>query len=98
MAFSEKDLAAQQAQIQALEDELSRLNAQYDAQIKSLGFSENELHEALNAELLPELQKIMSEAQDKAKREGAARAAQGTPTQATGAKAPGAGRRGAVRL
>ncbi len=98
MAFSDKDIHAQEQQLQVLSDELSRLNTQFDAQMKGLGISENDLLATLNTEMSSDLQKMMSEAQDKAKREGAARAAQGTPAQGTGAKAPGTGRRGVVRL
>ncbi len=98
MAFSDKDLQAQEQQLQMLNDELSRLNTQFDAQLKGLGISENDLLATLDAEMSPDLQKMMSEAQDKSKREGAARAAQGAPAQGTGAKAPGTGRRGVVRL
>jgi septal ring factor EnvC (AmiA/AmiB activator) len=98
MTFSDKDLHAQEQQIQILKEELSRLNTQFDAQLKGLGVSENDLLATLNTELPPEVQKMMSEAQDKAKREGAARAAQSAPAPVTGAKAPGTGRRGVVRL
>lgn len=98
MTFSDKDLHAQEQQLQMLGEELSRLNTQFDAQIKGLGISENDLLATLDSEMSPELQKMMSEAQDKSKREGAARAAQGAPTPSTGAKAPGTGRRGVVRL
>jgi septal ring factor EnvC (AmiA/AmiB activator) len=98
MAFSDKDLHAQEQQIQILKEELSRLNTQFDAQLKGLGISEDDLLAALDTELPPELQKMMSEAQDKAKREGAARSAQSAPAPVTGAKAPGTGRRGVVRL
>ena len=98
MAFSDKDLHAQEQQLQALSDELSRLNTQFDAQLKVLGVSENDLLTTLNAEMSPDLQKMMSEAQDKAKREGEARAAQSAPAPGTGAKTPGTGRRGVVRL
>ena len=98
MAFSDKDLHAQEQQIQILKEELSRLNTQFDAQLKGLGISDKDLLATLDSELPPELQKMMSEAQDKAKREGSARAAQGAPAPVTGAKAPGARRRGVVRL
>lgn len=98
MAFSDKDLHAQEQQLQILQEELSRLNTQFDAQLKGLGISEDDLLAAQDTELPPELQKMMSEAQDRAKREGAARVAQGAPAPATGAKAPGSGRRGVVRL
>ena len=98
MAFSDKNLHAQEQQLQVLSDELSRLNTQFDAQLKGLGVSEDDLRAALNAEMSPDLQKMMSEAQDRAKREGAARAAQSAPAPNTGAKTPGTGRRGVVRL
>ncbi len=98
MAFSDKDLHAQEQQLQTLNEELSRLNTQFEAQLKGLGISENDLLTTADAETSPDLQKMMSEAQDKAKREGAARAAQGAPAPAAGAKTPGSGRRGVVRL
>lgn len=39
MAFTEQDFEAQQAQLRQLEDELSRLDAQLDAQMKAAGVS-----------------------------------------------------------
>lgn len=99
MAFTEKDLEAQEQQLQNLQEELSRLNSQFDSQMKTLGLTEEELKAALEGEIPAEVEKLMAEAQDKAKREGASRAAQSTPTSASsGGRAPGAGRRGAVRL
>ena len=98
MTFTEKDFAAQQQQLQALEEELSRLDSQFEAQMKTLGVGPDALNTDQDSALAPEVHKLMQEAQDKAKREGAARAAQNTQAPAAGTKAPGAGRRGAVRL
>ena len=37
MAFTEKDMQAQEEQLNALKDELSRLNQKFDAQLKGMG-------------------------------------------------------------
>ena len=37
MAFTEKDMQAQEEQLSALKDELSRLNQKFDAQLKGMG-------------------------------------------------------------
>ena len=40
MAFTEKDMQAQEEQLNALKDELSRLNQKFDAQLKGMGLTE----------------------------------------------------------
>lgn len=100
MAFTEQDFEAQQAQLRQLEDELSRLDAQLDAQMKAAGVSGADLAAVDTATLPPEVAKAFTQAQENVKREGEARASRCTTaaTATTSAKIPGAGRRGAVRL
>ncbi|MDY0273956.1 MAG: hypothetical protein RBR42_00765 [Desulfomicrobium sp.] len=99
MAFTEKDFQTQQEQLHMLQDELSRLDALFDTQKKALGLTENDLDALLQEDIPADVQQFMAQAQDKAKREGAARAAQSTPvTNTKSTKAPGAGRKGAIRL
>ena len=98
MAFTQKDFEAQEQQLQTLKDELSRLDVQFAAHLKTLGLTEADLKTALEGDIPPDVQQMMSEAMDKAKREGQARSAQSSPAASSGGKAPGAGRRGAVRL
>ncbi|GAB1409647.1 hypothetical protein MASR1M90_08010 [Desulfovibrionales bacterium] len=99
MAFTEKDFQAQQEQLRLLNDELSRLDALFDTQMSALGLTEKDMDALLKDNIPADVQQLMAQAQDKAKREGAARAAQGSPTPSTsGIKAPGAGRKGAIRL
>ena len=43
MAFTEKDMQAQEEQLNALKDELSRLNQKFDAQLKGMGLTEDDL-------------------------------------------------------
>ena len=43
MAFTEKDMQAQEEQLSALKDELSRLNQKFDAQLKGMGLTEDDL-------------------------------------------------------
>ena len=43
MAFTEKDMQAQEEQLSTLKDELSRLNQKFDAQLKGMGRTEDDL-------------------------------------------------------
>ena len=89
MAFTEKDLQAQDAQLEALKDELSRLNQKFDAQLKSMGLTET---------MPPEVEALVAKAKEEARRAGEARKAQAALNKPSSGKAPGAGRRGVVRL
>ena len=53
MAFTEKDMQAQEEQLSALKDELSRLNQKFDAQLKGMGLTEDDLkqQEAMTPEV-----------------------------------------------
>lgn len=96
MAFTEKDFQKQKDDIARLSDELSRLNSIFAEQKKALGLSEDEAVTVDAAEITPELEQAMNEAEAKAKREGEARAAQ-AKLAATSTPA-GHARRGAVRI
>lgn len=43
MAFTEKDMQTQKEQLNTLRDELSRPNQEFDAQLKSMGLTEDDL-------------------------------------------------------
>lgn len=98
MAFTEKDFENQQEQLRQLEDELSRLNAQFDVQMKAGGIAAADLDAIDMATLPAEVRTAFDAVQQAARREGEGRAAQARPAATGAAKAPGAGRRGAVRL
>jgi polysaccharide deacetylase 2 family uncharacterized protein YibQ len=75
------------------------MNARFEAQLKEMNVSEAELKNLDQENIPAEVRQLLDEACAKAKREGQARAAQAAPSAAgTTDKAPGAGRRGVVRL
>ena len=94
MAFTEKDMQAQEEQLNALKDELSRLNQKFDAQLK--GITEDDLKQ--QEAMTPEVEALVAKAKEEAKRAGEARKAQASLDNRPSGKAPGAGRRGVVRL
>lgn len=85
--------------IEQLTNELSRLNMNFDDLLKKSGFTEKDLANLDASVLTPELRAEFDKSVEKAKREGAARAAQIEADTSTGsAGTPGAGRKGAIRL
>lgn len=99
MAFTEQDFEEQQEQLRQLEDELSRLNAQFDAQMKAGGFAPADIDSIDTAGMPAEVRAAFEGAQEAARRDGANRAGQARgASSASSARTPGAGRRGAVRL
>ena len=96
MAFTEKDMQAQEEQLSALKDELSRLNQKFDAQLKGMGLPEDDLKQ--QEAMTPEVEALVAKAKEEAKRAGEARKAQASLDNRPSGKAPGAGRRGVVRL
>ena len=68
MAFTEKDMQAQEEQLSALKDELSRLNQKFDAQLKGMGLTEDDLKQ--QEEMTPEVEALVAKAKEPA---------QGTP-------------------
>ncbi len=100
--FTEQDSARQDAAFAELKQEFSRLEKQEQALRKAAGLSEDGGELVDEASLPPEVRKALEEAKARAKREGAARAAQyanGTSASqaADGAVKPGARRQGVVR-
>ena len=93
MAFTEKDMQAQEEQLSALKDELSRLNQKFDAQLKGMGLTEDDLKQ--QEAMTPEVEALVAKAKEEA---GEARKAQASLDNRPSGKAPGAGRRGVVRL
>lgn len=96
MAFTEKDLQDQEAQLEALKDELSRLNQKFDAQLKNMGLTEDDLKR--QEAMTPEVEALVAKAKEEARRAGEARKAQAALNKPSSGKAPGTGRRGVVRL
>ena len=98
MAFTEQDLKNQQQEITRLADELSKLNAMFAEQKKMLGLSPDEPVTVSESEMTPELKRAMDDATERAKREGAARAAQAKAASSSGSTCSGRGRRGAMTV
>ncbi len=97
MAFTEKDFTEQQQAVADLEEEFSRLNAQFEAMLKEGGLSSDDLKKALAEKLSPEVQSAINAAKKEASRAGSARAAQGGGSFKTASTA-GRGRPGVIRL
>ena len=68
MAFTEKDMQAQEEQLSALKDELSRLNQKFDAQLKGMGLTEDDLKQ--QEAMTPEVEALVAKAKEEAKRAG----------------------------
>lgn len=98
MAYTQKEMERQMVEFSAIVEEFSRLQSMEAQLRKAAGMVEGEASVDMN-NLPPDMKQAMAEAQDAAKRAGAARVAQTTVSENphTGA-APGAGRRGVVRL
>lgn len=96
MTMTQKDFEAQEAQFSALKEEFSRLNQKFDAQLKDMGLTEADLKEPVQA--TPEVEAMIAKAKEEAKRAGEARKAQAEMDKPSAGRAPGAGRRGVVRL
>jgi hypothetical protein len=75
MPFTEQDLAAQASQLEQLKAELFRLDGIYEKQLKTLGFSEDELRNFEPEKIPTEVKKLMEEAKQTAKRAGESRTA-----------------------
>lgn len=96
MTMTQKDFEAQEAQFSALKEEFSRLNQKFDAQLKDMGLTEADLKEPVQT--TPEVEAMIAKAKEEAKRAGEARKAQAEMDKPSAGRAPGAGRRGVVRL
>ena len=101
--FTEQDSARQDAAFAELKEEFSRLEQQEKAMRKAAGLPEDGGAPIDEASLTPEVRQALDEAKARAKREGAARAAQyanGTSAAqaAGGAPKPGGRRQGVVRI
>ncbi len=98
MAFTEKDLDAQIVAFNALKDEFSRLEAAGEQMKKNLGFAAEDLVIDYDS-LSPDMKGLVAQAEESAMKFGAQRAGQTSNAQnSTQGKAPGAGRRNAIRL
>jgi hypothetical protein len=100
MSMTQHDIGAMNKEIDAIADEFSRLNSIFDAQLKALGITENDLKKVDANNPPPELKAQMSQAIAAAKRAGEERA--GQARTASAAKSGGQGnsrlRAGAIRL
>ena len=99
MAFTEEDLLEQEKELDALKDELSRMNARFDGMLKDFGVSPDDLHKAMQEKRSPELEEAVQAAREEAERAGKTRAAQARRAEKPVADKPAPrGRPGAVRL
>jgi ElaB/YqjD/DUF883 family membrane-anchored ribosome-binding protein len=98
MAFTEQELREQEQAVEALKEELSRLNAQFDGLLKDAGLSPDDLAAARKEDLTPEMARMLEQAKEEAARAGQARAAQFQAGTAPTARGSGRGRPGAVRI
>lgn len=96
MAFTEKDMQAQEEQLNALKDELSRLNQKFDAQLKGMGLTEDDLKQ--QEAMTPEVEALGRQSEGRGQARRGSRKAQASLDNRPSGKAPGAGRRGVVRL
>ena len=88
----------QEKTLEALKDELSRLNARFDGMLKDIGASPEDLRKSMQAKRSPEEEKALQEAMAAAEREGKSRAAQAKGAEKHSAKPASRGRPGAVRI
>ncbi|MDR2891998.1 MAG: hypothetical protein LBV80_02780 [Deltaproteobacteria bacterium] len=99
MASAEQERLNKQAQaLTTVQDEFSRLNAQFDGMLKESGLSMAELQASLQEKPAPELARLLDQAKAEATRAGAARAAQFAPAASETGKSAGRGRPGAMRV
>jgi hypothetical protein len=98
MDFTEKELREQELALEAVKEELSRLNAQFDGMIKDAGLSPDDLKKSLEEQRSPEEKKFLEQARAEAARAGQSRAAQAGTAPADPARSAGRGRLGAVRI
>jgi ElaB/YqjD/DUF883 family membrane-anchored ribosome-binding protein len=97
MAFTEKELREQEQAVEALKEELSRLNAQFDGMLKDAGLSAEDFAAAREEDLTPDMARLLEQAKEEAARAGRARAAQ-FQVETAPARSAGRGRPGAVRI
>ncbi|MCL2029108.1 MAG: putative porin [Deltaproteobacteria bacterium] len=86
---------SQEQALEAVKEEFSRLNAQFDGMLKESGLSSGDLKAALEKKHSPELDKLLDQAKAEAVRAGQARKAQADAAQAPSA---GLGRPGTVKI
>jgi uncharacterized coiled-coil protein SlyX len=76
MDFDEEQLARQEKTLAELREEFSRLNGLFDAQLKAVGLTVDELKKTDPDQAEPEVKKLLAQAQEQAQRAGQARAGQ----------------------
>jgi peptidoglycan hydrolase CwlO-like protein len=98
MPVTEKDLEAQQLQIEQLGNELARLDGIFADALKAAGVTEAELKKLDPDNQPPEIKKLLDEANSAAKRAGEerTRAAKSQQQQAAPSSAPRSRRGGAI--
>jgi hypothetical protein len=98
VAFTEKELREQELAIEAVKEEIARLNVQFDGMLKDAGLSRAELKASLEGKRPPELDKLLEKARIEAARAGQARMAQARTSLEPQARSTGPGRPGAVKI
>jgi hypothetical protein len=96
MAVTEKDLEAQQLQIEQLGNELARLDAVFADALKAAGVTEDDLKMLDPDTQPPEIKKLLDEAKATAKRAGEERARTAKSQQQAAPVAPRSRRGGAI--
>ncbi len=99
MKFTDEDIKRQQARVAELQAEFTRLSEEHERQKRAIGYTK-EAVAAIDMDSMPQAVKAaLLKSQEEAKKAGAARAAQAREQgPAKPVKAPGAGRRNAIRL
>ncbi|MDR1111015.1 MAG: hypothetical protein LBP92_10060 [Deltaproteobacteria bacterium] len=76
MPLTEEQLSEQRKMFDELKEEFSRLNSLYDAQLKAIGLTEDDLKDLDPEAAPPEVKKLLDQARMEAQRAGEARSEQ----------------------
>lgn len=99
MKFTQEDIKKQQERAAALREEFGRLNEELERQKRATGYTKESIGAIDMENMPPAMKAALVKAQEDAKQAGQARAAQARDNgPAKPVKAPGAGRRNAIRM
>lgn len=99
MKFTQEDLKKQKERVEALREEFSRMNEELERQKRATGYTKEAVGSVDMDSMPPAMKAALVKAQEDAKKAGQARAAQARDNgPAKPMKAPGAGRRNAIRM
>lgn len=97
MMFTDEMFKQQAQQVKGLIEELERLSAHLESQMRAVGVTESELRALQVSDMPPEVQQAFAVAEADAKRAGSARAAQTMQINKPTSSSVSTGRRGMVR-